>query len=822
MPWFGFAADLVFAFVACLLTDRTDTSLFLLFLLPVIVAAESLSHKGLLAAGTFTIGALLLCVTVAERGFPTGRVLMSDVLARGVLLVVVGAVLAVRRRNETLLASTFGALADLQTGPLLQVTWPERRIVAVRGANGAEWRRCLCNEVVGCADCLEGASPGCAEVAEPPRMVVLQRRCFEVRALPMPDAHGQPAAALVLLSDVTDRERLRWREEAANMVNEWADLSVSPLQRLAQAMRRDASSPADDWRFDRVRAWAYHAERPGLELEYAEGMDDVACVGDRLGREDPFNEWLTQEDSRGFRIYITAETEPRETQPHYNKAPSPNWADFQLRTAGEHGRLLGKVSVDNQRRGKTAPITDAQAMRAMELVNAAEPALAAWHRLESTRQALSGVAGLLRLANGDPQPSEQVATALLLTALTSHRGCCFDRAVCYLVRRDRGEDHLELANAVGSTEAARYDWIAATVGSWQEEELVAAVVGREGLPDTDLFDMLSQTCPRLAFTGDLREQVERQDHGPDGWWWRSGDAGPLSELGHALGNRDMLVIPMRSSQGIKGLLVAQSPFTDYQGSLPPYVQSVMGLFGGQFCAAARLGNALKWVALTGLHCIVHLLERAWEAPGDAHTMLPALVQQLEFDSTALSHLMRWAMDDVYVGSKSVDLGTAVDKACRSALATTPPETPAPRNGVPSGLTVLADREVLEVVLRNIIDNALRHTTSAEPISLDHRTEVRDGQHWLCLDVRNAGSGFRDDALHGFAHGRVPSLQGLRSGAEPALGRSGGSLSLGFGLGVSRCLIEAMGGTMEIGNDEDGRARQSVRLPAAQRTDLADV
>lgn len=116
--------------------------------------------------------------------------------------------------------------------------------------------------------------------------------------------------------------------------------------------------------------------------------------------------------------------------------------------------------------------------------------------------------------------------------------------------------------------------------------------------------------------------------------------------------------------------------------------------------------------------------------------------------------------------------------------------------------VMADRERMEQVLANLLDNALRHTPSGGHVRLSAR---HPDARWVEIDVADNGEGIAPEHL---AHIFERFYR-----ADPA--RSQGPGGTGIGLTISRALVEAHGGGLSATSAGAGRgATFTIRLPAS--------
>jgi two-component system OmpR family sensor kinase len=122
------------------------------------------------------------------------------------------------------------------------------------------------------------------------------------------------------------------------------------------------------------------------------------------------------------------------------------------------------------------------------------------------------------------------------------------------------------------------------------------------------------------------------------------------------------------------------------------------------------------------------------------------------------------------------------------------EVHAPANG-----TVLADRERIIQVIRNLVRNAVEHTSADGSIRVDARST---GAGSLQISVSDDGPGIpvaeRDRIFVRFH--RVESSRDRRSGGT------------GLGLAIARAIVEAHGGRIWAGESPEGGARITFELP----------
>lgn len=123
--------------------------------------------------------------------------------------------------------------------------------------------------------------------------------------------------------------------------------------------------------------------------------------------------------------------------------------------------------------------------------------------------------------------------------------------------------------------------------------------------------------------------------------------------------------------------------------------------------------------------------------------------------------------------------------------------------------VWADQSMLEIILRNLFDNARKYTPSTSPITLsllpaDDATQVQ-----LCLDDNGPGipEELRETIFERFSRGRHTAANWNRG--------------YGLGLYITRELLRAHNGTIWVENRAEGGARFNLCLCIADNTFLID-
>jgi two-component system sensor histidine kinase MtrB len=120
--------------------------------------------------------------------------------------------------------------------------------------------------------------------------------------------------------------------------------------------------------------------------------------------------------------------------------------------------------------------------------------------------------------------------------------------------------------------------------------------------------------------------------------------------------------------------------------------------------------------------------------------------------------------------------------------------------LPDGIRARLDPRRFDVVVANLVGNALRHGSEPVTVRLSTRTAV-DGVGTLVVEVADSGPGIRPEVL--------PHIFDRFYKADAARTRSAGS---GLGLAITQENVRLHGGTVRAGNGPAGGAVLTVEIP----------
>lgn len=197
----------------------------------------------------------------------------------------------------------------------------------------------------------------------------------------------------------------------------------------------------------------------------------------------------------------------------------------------------------------------------------------------------------------------------------------------------------------------------------------------------------------------------------------------------------------------------------------------------------------------------NLLERRWETL--PRTDRQELLQSIQAESTRLSQmfsdllLMARLDQEQFDEPRPFDLGRVLNTVVAQFRRLH--EDRVVEFQPPAGVTVVAVERYAEAVLRNVLANAHRFSAAARPIIVS----VIPGPHRVTVNVRDFGVGIEPEEMR-----RVfePYYRG-----NPL---SDGTRGIGIGLALSRRVMRAMNGDIEVENAEGDGLNVAIVFPAA--------
>jgi two-component system, OmpR family, sensor histidine kinase MtrB len=201
--------------------------------------------------------------------------------------------------------------------------------------------------------------------------------------------------------------------------------------------------------------------------------------------------------------------------------------------------------------------------------------------------------------------------------------------------------------------------------------------------------------------------------------------------------------------------------------------------------------------LTAMTAVVGIIDEHPGLTGDAATAARLVGQEVKHLNRLVEDLIeisRFDAGTVRLVTDETDIANAVSQCLRarrwSSVST----------DVPAGLTARLDRRRFDVILANLVGNALGH--GGPPVAVTARIQSGDqGGGHLTVEVRDHG--------HGLPAAAIPHIFDRFYKADTARARSDGS---GLGLAIAWENARLHGGHIHAGNHPDGGAVFTVSLP----------
>jgi two-component system sensor histidine kinase MtrB len=201
--------------------------------------------------------------------------------------------------------------------------------------------------------------------------------------------------------------------------------------------------------------------------------------------------------------------------------------------------------------------------------------------------------------------------------------------------------------------------------------------------------------------------------------------------------------------------------------------------------------------LTAMTAVVGILHEHPGLTGDAAEAAQLVRQEVQHLNRLVEDLIQISGFDAGTAqlvTDETDIANAVGRCLRargwSSVGT----------DVPAGLTARVDRRRFDVVLANLVGNALRHGGPPVTVTANIQPDGRGGGP-LAVEVRDHGHGLPPDA--------IPYVFDRFYKADTARARSGGS---GLGLAIAWENARLHGGHIDAGNHPGGGAVFTVSLP----------
>lgn len=208
--------------------------------------------------------------------------------------------------------------------------------------------------------------------------------------------------------------------------------------------------------------------------------------------------------------------------------------------------------------------------------------------------------------------------------------------------------------------------------------------------------------------------------------------------------------------------------------------------------------------LTALRGELELALRRERAPEEYRRVLASALEEAERLSCLAEDLLALARSDagaIEARPRPADLTETIGRIVERHRGRAEARTIRLETDLEPGLRGACDPDLLDRMLTNLIDNALKFTTPGGQVGVAARREGDD----LVIVVEDTGAGVRDEDLDRIFN-RFYRADAARTSTE----------GTGLGLSIVRTAALAHGGMVAVENRPDGGARFTVRLPVLGR------
>ncbi|SKC85415.1 sensor histidine kinase [Ohtaekwangia koreensis] len=198
--------------------------------------------------------------------------------------------------------------------------------------------------------------------------------------------------------------------------------------------------------------------------------------------------------------------------------------------------------------------------------------------------------------------------------------------------------------------------------------------------------------------------------------------------------------------------------------------------------------------------VLDLMDRNYISADEFQTMMPRLRENIRHTSNLTENLLYWArqqMDGLQVKASVFDLRVIVEENFRLFKSMAENKGIVLTNFVEPTLWVYADSDMMRLVLRNLISNAIKFTSNGGKIMIGYNRD----QEYTMIFVEDTGTGLGKDEI----------LMLFRNEQFTKYGTSG---EKGSGLGFSLCreFTERNGGTITVESELDKGTKISFTMP----------
>lgn len=187
--------------------------------------------------------------------------------------------------------------------------------------------------------------------------------------------------------------------------------------------------------------------------------------------------------------------------------------------------------------------------------------------------------------------------------------------------------------------------------------------------------------------------------------------------------------------------------------------------------------------LNSLQGTLSLLQLEAISYDEIKKVLPGIIKKVDYTVSLLDNLLNWSRAQMS-GMKTVpvafDLQSVTEETVHLLKSQAKEKNVLLHNLIPSAIPVYADPEMIKLILRNLISNAIKFTNPGDMISI----KVRDTDEYCQLVIADTGCGIDKNKLKNL----------FMPGSNSTLGTSN-EKGTGLGLWICKDFVEKNGGTI---------------------------
>lgn len=172
------------------------------------------------------------------------------------------------------------------------------------------------------------------------------------------------------------------------------------------------------------------------------------------------------------------------------------------------------------------------------------------------------------------------------------------------------------------------------------------------------------------------------------------------------------------------------------------------------------------------------------------------------DSThsLLNNLLHWALlqtDQLYFHQETINIYQITEQVAYNYKALMDEKNILFENTIPENTNVFADQESLKIIIRNLLDNAIKFTEPGGKVSI-YETKVSDNYH--AITIEDTGIGMSKESLNEVANNR-----------RKITNEKSNKSSTGLGLQLCKLMTEKNSGSLDLKSEKNSGTRITVSL-----------